>query len=458
VSIPAELMRLIITRSGRVTLVIGAGSSVDPPTNLPLADQLAREAYSDLLADGILTATDCQGDTDDLSAVADCVFAKTGSQGPLVKRFRVERFENASANEGHLLAAALLLEDAIGAIVTLNFDMAIWHALADLGAGGDASIVDGPEDAGRLGVRNVVFLHRSARADPERWVLRTASIDREWRDGWEAIAASRVMAVGAVLLVGLGTPATVLVETALLIKDRAADIQLFLAGRRTRDRSAYAGKLGIDDDHYIKASWVDLMRLLSNRIAADHGAELATVCDSLVASNNWTNLNHRSVSAMIVQLGLLGVGRLRAAWLLRDRPYWPVRDATPTAMFGDLILALAAIKRDTSSTLRLLEFGLVELERADGARATVLIASGMGTARWSSMADVLESRRRGVGFGSFVPRLAVVSGTTGTMEGSILPLDVISITEDLIDPGPITRVVHADELHNDPTLAATFWN
>jgi hypothetical protein len=94
---------------GRVAIVVGAGCSVELPTGLPLSKALALEAYEKLLADNVLNPGDCANPWD-LSSVADAVFARTGRQAALVQRMHPQRLRKAEANEGYLLAAALLRE------------------------------------------------------------------------------------------------------------------------------------------------------------------------------------------------------------------------------------------------------------------------------------------------------------------------------------------------------------
>jgi len=112
------------------------------------------------------------------------VYAKTGSQRDLVERLPIALFRNAKPNDGYLLAAALLCEQAISCVMTLNFDLAMSHAIAQVGAD-DVSIITGPGDTHRLSLTNVVYLHRNVDADPDDWVLRNAALDSEWRGGWD---------------------------------------------------------------------------------------------------------------------------------------------------------------------------------------------------------------------------------------------------------------------------------
>ena len=83
--------------------------------------------------------------------------------------------------EGYLLAAAMLREQAVACMVTLNFDLAMSTALTYLGAT-DVPVVAGPEDHHLLGVINLIYLHRNVDADPEEWVLRTSALADDWRD------------------------------------------------------------------------------------------------------------------------------------------------------------------------------------------------------------------------------------------------------------------------------------
>lgn len=113
-------------------LVTGAGTSIEPPTAIPLAWQCSSDAHSRLIADGVLDVGDCN-DPYDLSALADAVVQKTKSQEALVSRLAIEPMRNAKPNDGHLIAIALMIEGAISNIVTLNYDLAFSNAISELG-------------------------------------------------------------------------------------------------------------------------------------------------------------------------------------------------------------------------------------------------------------------------------------------------------------------------------------
>jgi hypothetical protein len=132
-SLPPDLLHAIVERRHRIALVIGAGCSLEHPTNLQLAGVYAEAAHRQLVQDGVLTDTDCP-DPSDLSAVASSVVGKTGSQEALVVRLPRNEFRMAQPNAGYLVAAALLRERVLDAILTLNFDVALTSALVQLGA------------------------------------------------------------------------------------------------------------------------------------------------------------------------------------------------------------------------------------------------------------------------------------------------------------------------------------
>ena len=184
--LPTSLLEAISARPrGRVAIITGAGCSVEKPTELPTAKAIALEAHERLLVDGVLNPGECTNPAD-LSCVADAVFAKTGEQTPLVQRMHPQAFRSPEPNEGYLLAAALLREQAIVCLMTLNFDYAIAVALSQLGAKDSVAVIHGPEDHGQVSVINVIFLHRSALSPLENWILRTAALDA-WHGRWEEV-------------------------------------------------------------------------------------------------------------------------------------------------------------------------------------------------------------------------------------------------------------------------------
>lgn len=155
--LPTKLLEAIAHEDGgRVVIVVGAGCSFEAPTSLPLASTCAENAHRRLILDGVISDGDCPN-AKDLSSVADAVKQAKGTQAPLVERLPLTKFRSAEPNEGHLLAAAMMREQAVKAVVTLNFDLAISTALAILG-NREVITLTGPQDHHRMGIVNLVYL------------------------------------------------------------------------------------------------------------------------------------------------------------------------------------------------------------------------------------------------------------------------------------------------------------
>jgi hypothetical protein len=110
--IPPELFSAITAQGGgRLAIVIGAGCSCEPPTQMPLARELSLEAHRKLVHEGVLNTGEC-ADPTDLASLATLIFRKTGSQAALIRQFPVDKMRTARANEGYRMLIALMLEGA----------------------------------------------------------------------------------------------------------------------------------------------------------------------------------------------------------------------------------------------------------------------------------------------------------------------------------------------------------
>jgi hypothetical protein len=86
--LPSELLQAVSSPGGgRMALVLGAGCSVEHPTGIQVSTICSLEIHRLLVADGILEDDEC-AKPEDLSAVADAVFKKHGSQRAVVERLR----------------------------------------------------------------------------------------------------------------------------------------------------------------------------------------------------------------------------------------------------------------------------------------------------------------------------------------------------------------------------------
>src|SRR4051812_21808566 len=88
------LLAAVAAADARLGLVIGAGCSLETPTRIPLAGDLAEEVHTQLVADGVLVEGECV-DPRDLPVLVELVAAKAGgSQAGFVSAMRPNRFRN----------------------------------------------------------------------------------------------------------------------------------------------------------------------------------------------------------------------------------------------------------------------------------------------------------------------------------------------------------------------------
>jgi hypothetical protein len=433
--------------AGRIAFVLGAGCSFEAPTDLPLSKPLAEESHRQLVLNGVIDEVDCT-DPSDLSCVADAVFTRCGRQRELVEVLPRTRMRMARPNDGSLIAAALLLEGVAHHVVVLNYDLSLPNALVQLGAEDEVHILRGPEDHAELGLSNCIFLHRSVDADPESWVLRTSTLNDAWKNGWEQVVAQIVLPSPVVVFAGLGTPVGVLIETVKRIRQTLPEgTASVVVDPMPRAESAYASELGLGDDRYVQAGWGAFARRVSERLVAEHEAELKNACRALHDRDGLDDEGAEDLCRRASELGLLGLGRLRAQWLLSSRAYVPAQRMN-VEHISDLLLALGTIERTLGASARLGEDGLVELWVDDRVVAVVRMGSGEGARRWSSLEQRIRSRQ-----GRVPPTVAVVSGFVGPALTATPPASVVrgaAVSHSILGAEGGFSILAADDIRNDP--------
>ena len=440
-------------------LVLGAGCSKEEPTSLPLSGDLSEECYRQLLADGILEGSDVS-DPRDLSAVADAVFRKTGSQKELVNRFPPENFMNAPANEGYRIMAALFLEGALTNALTLNFDSAARHALADLAAGARVSTVRGPEHHTQLSTRNLIYLHRDIDSSPDELILRTEALQDAWRDQWEQVVAQRVLASPVVVFVGLGSPTSVLVETTRRIASAKGNPigSVFVVDPSTPVDSRFASVLGVPPENYIRMGWGAFMSALSQRLVEEHRAAMVQDCTMLIAAKDIEAEDVSDICERLAESGILGLGQIRASWMLKNSSYQSYEDDLALHHFCDLILGIRTLERLSGRKAYFGVDGLVEFS-LDGYPTRAIVCSGGG---WMGMAKFqaeLFRRREALQRQGRRPSFALVSGVEGGSE--LAPPTNIAANEepDSLVTGPEhLRVFTLAQLRSNPDLVDEVFN
>ena len=449
--LPPHLLQAISSPAGgRVVLVLGAGCSNEEPTGLPLSGELSARCHRKLIANRILANGEVD-DPCDLSAVAETVFQKTGSQSALIECFPPGEFRQAEPNEGYLIMAALLIEGAAD-VLTLNFDLAAHSALALLGARGSVSTIRGPEQHANLAARNLIYLHRDIDSGPDEIILRTSTLEKAWKDGWEQVITQRVLSGPTTVFVGLGSPASVLVETMNRIRDSLDGTQttVYFVDPSANKDSRLAGDLKLASRDSLRMGWGDFMRSLAQRVATEHCAAVETGCSVVTAKLGIQPEDVSDTCNRLAAVGLLGLGQLRAAWMLKSGSYLPHAQGGSIELFSDLVLAIRLLERVSSRQVRFGRDGLVEFF-AGNKVSHVMVCSGGGFMNYAWVTAELSVRRETFQREGRSPSGALVAGVRSSPE--VIPPNNIAVDGNLNDiisgPGQL-RIIDIDKLRADP--------
>lgn len=455
-ALPRELLQAIATPGGgRVALVVGAGCSKDGDTDLPLSSDLAMRAFEEMVENGDLSVNDC-AEPSDLSLLADAVHRRHGSQAPLVECFPIGRMRSAPANDGYKLAAALLMERAVLAILTLNFDLALTTALGQLGARESVSVINGPEAIGQLGPFNVIYLHRNVDANPEDLVLRSAVMENDWLNTWQAPLSHRVLTAPVTVFAGLGSRAAVLVTTTKFIRARIDVAHAFLVDPGPREASKFWAELKLPSHAYIRLGWSAFMHKLSQRLVATQVAELRRISQDLVAREGWDSEDLDQHLDRILLMGLIDLGRLRSSWLLQSGEYTAATTET-YPWLADLMLAVAFVERATGTKAEINPDGTVTFLEGSKVRGLILVAHGRGELRRASLEATLNRQARRWRLASPQPSVVLASGVVGSLEEPHTPARIVDEPRgDLIPKKEVPPMVSVEGVRSRTDLTELF--
>jgi hypothetical protein len=363
------------------------------------------------------------------------------------------RFQLAEPIDGYLIAAALMLEGAVTSLLTLNFDLAIVAALTQLGSRGRVVVVNGPGAIADIGQVNVVYLHRDAHAPADEWILRSASLDNEWRSEWQEAMATKILTAPVVVFAGLGTAAVVLVETISRIRAMLGDaVKVYQVDVDSPDKSPFFAALKIPETAYVRSGWCAFMGALGQRLLDEHRAALEEACRKLAAQEGFSTKSILEVVDRLLHLGLLGTGKFRARCMLDSGSYLP-HETSSVELLADLLLGVSFIENEGGAESVFGDDGVVEFFAANRLLAIVILASGQGTRRWLSLEAQLSAyptpRRPRVR----APRVALVAGVPGGRPPDVAaPRSVVGEDDGdrITSPPGNVVMVSVDEIRSDP--------
>ena len=442
--LPPELLGCVAAPSGGLLVIVtGAGSSMEWPTGLKSGADYSELAYNALVDDTLLEPDACPNPRD-LSELADVVFDQYSSQVHLTDRLPRNAWRNASPNEGHRIAAALLIDGAVRSIVTLNYDLAFQTALSELGAPGHVTIAKGPEDHARLSGKSLIYLHRSAESDPQTWVLRKADLDHGWEDGWEAMTAAGVLSAPFTVFAGLGSPAAVLTDTVGRLGGLGSTY--FLADPFPGGAFEFALK-----DHLsavLHMGWIALMQKLSIRASSAHANDLQVSARARAIAVGVSPDGTEAVIALLAGMGMVRLGELRSAWLLYGSRYCPREGEAQAAQLSDLVLALNSAAQTLDADVEIGDGGECSMLLRETQRSiTVRCVHAMGLHNAAAVRSRLEMRNAHR-VGNTQPTVVVAAGLVPDLPNR-LPSDLVDEegdSQDLVRGPDSVLILSATEI------------
>lgn len=447
-AIPSEILQQITDAAGsRIVLVVGAGVSMESPTNFRSGAFYSRDAHRKLVEDGVLEDGECI-DPDDLSALAEAVYLKHGSQKELTSRLPKDVWRTAAPNSGHLIAAALLLEGALHHVISLNYDLAFQNAITVLGNSGNITFVEGPDEHANVGAHSVVYLHRSVNQDEETWVLRKTALDSEWDAEWESVIAASNLSAPLVIFVGLGSPAKVLTESVERLAAKAKS-SYYLVDRNLETK--FADALSTNLTGTVQLYWGEFMTKLANRVASEQLQHVRDAYEQLIQDEPEMAPDHtRDVTTPLAHVRLVELGKARSTWLLDPHSYSAEGDPARQQHIAHLLLGLDRVMTAMETTsVELDDHGRFTLTTQQGTQLVFGLAHGKGLSSWSAISTKIRERNQGL-----APQhrtgIVIVAGARSTSNFKVDDLVREDTTGDLIRGADTLHPVFVDEFLSQP--------
>lgn len=447
--LPSEILQRITDAGGsRVVLVVGAGVSMESPTNFKSGTYYSGEAHRRLVDDGVLDAGEC-AEPGDLSVLAETVYEKHGSQKELTSRLPKDAWRTAVPNSGHLIAAALLLEGALHHVISLNYDLAFQNAITELGNSRNITFVEGPDEHPNIGAHSVVYLHRSVNQDEETWVLRKTALDSEWESDWESVIAAANLAAPLVIFIGLGSPAKVLTESVARLAAKAKS-SYYLVDRNLDTRFSEA--LSSNLTGTVQLYWGEFMAKLARRVVSEQLQHIREACEQLLWEQPDIARSHSDdITQPLSDVDLVSLGKARSAWLLEAHSYSAEGDPTRQQHVAHLLLGLERMTAALEAkSLELDNQGRFTFITPEDRRLVLGLAHGKGVSSWAAISTKVRERNQGL-----PPQhrtgTVVVAGARTAGDFKVDDLVREDTTGDLIRGADTLYPIFVDEFLSDPT-------
>jgi hypothetical protein len=435
---------------------MGAGCSLEAPTGLKIASYYAREGYRRLVANSSVPEEATLSDWDLAAVASHCV--EHAGRDVLEELLPVERFRTAESNLGTQIAAALVREDIVRTVVTLNLDLSASNALSAMSSRGDVSVISRQDGQSHYGANNLVYLHGNVEEDPKYWVLTHEDLANAEGSGWHQLIATLTTATPVVLFAGMGSTANVFAESVEWIGEKlpSGSTSVYLASLDDGPVSKFATSLHIDADHYIKLGWCDLMAGIGARVCEEMISTLLQHATEVQREGEWPHavVDCNRLVAPMLHLGLLGLGRVRALWLGEETKYLPQRFLPEQELnrFAELLVVSVAVAAHLQAIPMFSTRGAVNF----GGQSAVLIRSG-GRLTWTELEYRVRREYGSTPDAHLLPRKVILAHARNRPSDDRVPIDIIGGPG---DPGDIAvgdsdvAFLSADDVLAEPGLAA----
>jgi hypothetical protein len=348
-----------------------------------------------------------------------------------------------------------LRENVISSILCLNYDLALEHAMALVGAIEVEPLVR-PQDIARMKAHNIIYIHRNVNEqDREKWIVRTASLDHEWKNGWGSLLAQRVLVSPVVIFIGLGSPAGVLTDTTTRVLSILGDVAVFQVDPSAADENSFFAALGLDESAYIECGWIEFMEALSARVCAEQLQALRILCARLIAEERLPIDNIEGVLSELAILNIVQLGELRAHWLLDQSPYAPANQQLNQIM-SPLLISAEAVRRKVAADQVRFEKGIIDYRDPQGNVKLRIMATAGLQRSWAALEPRIRERREALSKNEMLPRGAIVSGAVGPKLETVAPPPRISFEErevnDILGVADSFTFLDAHEISTNPDL------
>jgi hypothetical protein len=389
VKVPGPLVAAVTSAAeDQLSLVLGAGCSMDAPTDLESAGSYARRCHDDLVLQGVIKDGCC--DKSDLGALADAVFDAAKSQKPLVDILR-PILANAQPNEGHKIAAALMAEHIVGLILTLNFDRAMSTAIAMIAPHANITIVHEVDDLGQKTRRGLIYLHGNVESTDDKWILRTTQIDGTWDGLWQEYVAHDFALTPNVVFAGLGSPTPVISTTVTKVRSVLPHPEnVFQVDALPSAANKLAIALSIAPGAYVESCWTGFMKAISAYAVRKFFRNLADRHPRFCSDNGYA-VNDLTLVLAAIPFDILKFGKLRASWFLDKSEYRTFRD-TALDLMVDILRALALAINITGATACVPVEDGMDIRRDGRLLFKIFSVSGGGTMDWTAVEGKLRLR------------------------------------------------------------------